>query len=576
MSLFEILCLLSTVLQLNANINLLIRKDEMNRTLGVKAELNYIENGQINSYSTKFHYRINEAIDYVSFTWNAIGKVEYDVKVEADDSSVISIIRLPPRGIVPQKLEDFSVEYRCAGHKSGQFSVNLYFNFYYDEQTVSIKLRQEKICSSKDGRRGLNGNLEDLEEEESVDRVFFFIVCLAIIFLVVIALALVCYFKKSKKEERHSTKLSHSSKSVQQFLLSTAAQERNAVSFASSTNAPSSTISATVESIIVDSCRSVDVRKALISLYQDRELFIPLQFNELEGTFGETRFAMWRLSDDPINGDVDDEEDAFCQQIAVYTKYLKNNASAAQLDRFLTDCLHFHNIPPHLNLAQVSCVATYGRFDRPETVTDFPLVCYRHQGFGNLKKFLLNCKSGDKFKGAQTLRTQQLVHLGVQIGQALAHLHKHKVIHNDVATRNCLIAESNNRLHVQLCDSALSKDIFSSDYHCLGDNDNRPLKWMSPEAISTGVYTSASDVWSFGVTLWELMTLGANPFNDDDAEDIYSMLTKGLRLPPPQNCPDQLYKIMIYCWSPQPEARPTAAQVVQGLQDFTVHLNNYF
>ncbi|CAD6185362.1 unnamed protein product [Caenorhabditis auriculariae] len=563
-----------------ASVNMYISKEEMNRTLGVKAELNYIENGNVNSYSTKFHYRVMSKIDHVSFTWNAEGAVEYDVRAESDDSSVLPIVRIPLKGTVPNHYQEFNIEYRCAGHRSGQFTISIFFHFYYNDTVLPLRLKQEKICESKDGRRGLTGAYDgfEFEEEGSIDRVFFFIIFVAAAFLLIVAAALICYFKRAKKEECPAPqRLPTSFRASMKFTKAAQPFIRSQPSASSSVAIPSSvpcSVSSTY-AIFTEKPRNIDIRKALVALYQDREQFQALPFIDMEGTFGEVRFAIWRQPDDIENGDIDDEEDAVCNQEAVYTKTLKKNASTVQLDRFLSDSLAFYGIIPHPNLAQVACAASFGRFDRPDTMMDFPLICYRHQGFGNLKKFLANCKHGDKAKGAQTLRTHQLVAMGLQISSALAHLHKHGIVHTDVATRNCLVAEVNNRLQVQLCDSALSRDLFASDYHCLGDNENRPLKWMSPEAIAAGTHTSASDVWSLGVLLWELMTLGGTPFTDVDPEDVYSMLTKGIRLAPPGNCPEQMYKVMLCCWRSPAEDRPSAAQVVQGLQDFTVQLSQF-
>lgn len=91
-----------------------------------------------------------------------------------------------------------------------------------------------------------------------------------------------------------------------------------------------------------------------------------------------------------------------------------------------------------------------------------------------------------------------------------------------------------------MSDNALSKDLFPDDYHCLADYENRAIKWMAPEALRSNVHNSASDVWSFGVTMWELFTAAKQPFIEIEPEEILEALQKGTRLSQPYNCPDDL------------------------------------
>lgn len=95
-------------------------------------------------------------------------------------------------------------------------------------------------------------------------------------------------------------------------------------------------------------------------------------------------------------------------------------------------------------------------------------------------------------------------------------------------------------LTVRICDSALSRDLFPDDYHCLGDNENRPLKWMALEILQKKAYSTASDVWSLGVLLWELATLAMMPFEEVDIFELEPYLRDGYRLGQPVNCPDEL------------------------------------
>lgn len=120
------------------------------------------------------------------------------------------------------------------------------------------------------------------------------------------------------------------------------------------------------------------------------------------------------------------------------------------------------------------------------------------------------------------------------------------------------------KLRLKVTDNGLARDLFPDDYHCLGDNENRPVKWMAPESLLQNQYTTASDVvstfelkytvrdltrlvtitfisqWSLGVALWELATLGASPLAELDAADVGSFVSEGYRPSQPHNCPDEL------------------------------------
>jgi len=196
-----------------------------------------------------------------------------------------------------------------------------------------------------------------------------------------------------------------------------------------------------------------------------------------------------------------------------------------------------------------------------------PMRIYVYTSPGNLKKFLISSTH-------QPLSTHQCVMLGLQLLTALKHLHKRRIIHRDVATRNCFLSGSN--LTVRLADSALSRDLFPNDYHCLGDNENRPVKWMSVECISGSQdYSSSSDVWSWAVTLWEILTRGQQPFPDVDPFEMENYLLDGFRLHQPINCPDQLYSVMSSCWSHNARDRCSVHSLYTNLSAFSSELQQF-
>ena len=97
-----------------------------------------------------------------------------------------------------------------------------------------------------------------------------------------------------------------------------------------------------------------------------------------------------------------------------------------------------------------------------------------------------------------------------------------------------------DKLRIKVTDNALSRDLFPGDYHCLGDNENRPIKWMAMESLVRKEFSPSTDVWSFGVLLWELTTLAQQPYVEIDPFEMAAYLKDGYRLTQPINCPDEL------------------------------------
>uniref|UniRef100_A0A1I8AKQ9 WIF domain-containing protein n=1 Tax=Steinernema glaseri TaxID=37863 RepID=A0A1I8AKQ9_9BILA len=139
---------------------------------GIVAEMNYLENGVVNSYSTKFPYRVAANVHQVVFSWYTEvtdRPIQYAIRAVATDVNVLPVIRIQPNGVMPTSPETFVVEYRCAGSRAGQFGVFLHVNITWPsvENPTYVTLKQEKICSSRDGRR-LGGELLSFSELEII------------------------------------------------------------------------------------------------------------------------------------------------------------------------------------------------------------------------------------------------------------------------------------------------------------------------------------------------------------------------------------------------------------------------
>lgn len=116
----------------------------------------------------------------------------------------------------------------------------------------------------------------------------------------------------------------------------------------------------------------------------------------------------------------------------------------------------------------------------------------------------------------------------------MEYLASHFYIHKDLAARNILVGE---QLHVKISDLGLSREIYSSDYYCLRPKTLLPIRWMPPEAIAYGKFTTDSDIWSFGVVLWELFSYGLQPYYGFSNQEVMEMVRKRQLLPCPEDCP---------------------------------------
>ncbi|XP_007128173.1 tyrosine-protein kinase receptor UFO isoform X3 [Physeter macrocephalus] len=229
----------------------------------------------------------------------------------------------------------------------------------------------------------------------------------------------------------------------------------------------------------------------------------------------------------------------------------------SELEDFLSEavCMKEFDHPNVMRLIGV-CFQGSEREGFPEPVVILPFM--KH---GDLHSFLLYSRLGDQ---PVFLPTQMLVKFMTDIASGMEYLSTKRFIHRDLAARNCML---NENMSVCVADFGLSKKIYNGDYYRQGRIAKMPVKWIAIESLADRVYTSKSDVWSFGVTMWEIATRGQTPYPGVENSEIYDYLRQGNRLKQPVDCLDGLYALMSRCWELNPRDRPSFAELREDLEN---------
>ncbi|XP_070490745.1 fibroblast growth factor receptor homolog 1-like isoform X2 [Chironomus tepperi] len=200
---------------------------------------------------------------------------------------------------------------------------------------------------------------------------------------------------------------------------------------------------------------------------------------------------------------------------------------------------------------------------------DGPLyVIVEYAPHGNLRDFLRKHRPNaytdtPHEKEKQALTQKDLVSFAFQIARGMEYLASRKCIHRDLAARNVLVSDD---FVMKIADFGLARDIHSQDYYRKTTDGRLPVKWMSPESLFDKVYDTQSDVWSYGILLWEIMTLGGTPYPSvPSVKNLFEILKKGDRMEKPALCSIDIYMLMRECWHWNPVERPTFCEIVEDL-----------
>ena len=190
------------------------------------------------------------------------------------------------------------------------------------------------------------------------------------------------------------------------------------------------------------------------------------------------------------------------------------------------------------------------------------LVCMEYMAGGDLKTFLRACRPSNSIVKV-VLGNEDFFRVATQVSSALAFLEQRKVLHRDVAARNVLVNKDASM--AKLSDLGAARDVYRTEEYTQTSTARLPIAWMAPESLRDNVYTHKSDVWSFGVLLWELTSFARTPYGALNPQEVIAEVTAGRLLAQPAACSSEMYALAARCWRPRPKDRPSFSDIYAHL-----------
>ncbi|XP_012234031.2 high affinity nerve growth factor receptor-like isoform X1 [Linepithema humile] len=262
-----------------------------------------------------------------------------------------------------------------------------------------------------------------------------------------------------------------------------------------------------------------------------------------EGCFGKVYKGEWH------NGDTKE---------IVAIKVLKDTATRETEEDFMRE-VDIMSTFGHTNILSLKGMVLR------DSRTNNPWMVFEYMPYGDLAEVLR--ASTPQLKslkpGLQPLTKDSLHWISVQIAAGMTYLSAQRFVHRDLACRNCLVGSG---LVVKIADFGMSRDIYTCDYYKIGGSRLLPVRWMSPESVIYGRFTLETDIWSFGVVLWEVFSYGKQPYYGHTNEEVVKLILQGIMLMPPEECPPVICQIMRDCWKTDPRERIKFPDILDRLE----------
>jgi len=276
-----------------------------------------------------------------------------------------------------------------------------------------------------------------------------------------------------------------------------------------------------------------------------------------EGCFGQ----VWKGEVENIPGSEDN-------RTVVAIKTLKFTATEKDKRDLLNELSVMKMMDPHPNVVRLLGCCT----DK-----DPIYVIIEFVNGGTLQEFLRKSRSEHHYKNlhgaSQNISSRDLTSFAYQIAKGMEYLDTKKLIHRDLAARNVLIDSADQTCKV--ADFGFAKDVMANNIYERKSEGKLPIRWMAPESLYDNVYSTKSDVWSFGVLMWEVVTLGSVPYPGLQPSEVMKKVNAGYRLEKPEHCKRELYNIMVKCWEKEPKDRPAFSDLVRDFETLLVKEMDY-